>query len=159
MNDRPTLSTGVTAALAGVVAGLCWWLGRSGVATSFTWPLRGRLTDGFGMRTNPITGKHEQHNGIDLATPVGTRIVAPAPGTIQRQYYNAIGGNQLIIDHGNGYMSTYAHLSRFVGKPGDTVLRGGVIGYSGNTGRVTGPHLHFGLRHNGIALNPLALLA
>ena len=107
-------------------------------------PVKAKITSGFGYRTDPKTGKAGVfHNGIDLAVPVGTAIKAPMDGTVSLVNSGGDGGNQVVIKHSNGYSTGYAHLSKQLVKKGDKVKRGNVIALSGNTGKSTGPHLHF----------------
>ena len=97
---------------------------------------------------------YEFHTGIDIASTLGTPIVATAPGEIIATEWTDGYGNIVIIDHGYGYESWYAHLSEFKVKPGQTVERGQLIGLMGETGSTTGSHLHFEIRLNGVPINP-----
>lgn len=109
-------------------------------------PVVAKITSKFGYRTDPKTGKQNAfHNGIDLAVPMGTQIKSPMPGIVDAITSGGDGGNQVIIKHENGYKTGYAHLSKQLVKKGDKVKQGDVIGLSGNTGKSTGPHLHFTL--------------
>ena len=109
-------------------------------------PVAAKITSGFGYRTDPKTGKPKEfHNGIDLAVPVGTQIKSPMTGVVDAVTSVGDGGNQIIIKHTNGYKTGYAHLSKQLVKKGDKVKQGDIIGLSGNTGKSTGPHLHFTL--------------
>jgi murein DD-endopeptidase MepM/ murein hydrolase activator NlpD len=123
--------------------------------TPSLWPTRGYLTDVFGMRTHPITGKRSHHNGLDISTQHGNPVYAPADGVIitseHRQYY----GNLIIIDHRFNYTTYYGHLASFNIKEGDRVKRGDVIGFVGNTGRSNAPHLHYEVRFIGKPQNPM----
>jgi murein DD-endopeptidase MepM/ murein hydrolase activator NlpD len=94
------------------------------------------------------------HEGIDFAGPVGKPILATAQGVVVNAEYSGGYGNQVKIDHGYGYETLYAHLSELEVKIGDRVERGDVLGYLGNTGRSSGPHLHYGVYRNGRAVNP-----
>lgn len=118
-------------------------------------PVRGILTDGFGTRRDPFTGARAAHNGIDISTPTGKPIVAPADGIIAKANWASGYGKVVYISHGYGYSSRYGHLSRIAVKAGDKVKRGEVIGYVGSTGRSTGPHVHYEVRLNGKPVNPL----
>ncbi len=113
------------------------------------WPVTGRITSEFGEKRSTGT-----HTGIDIAAPTGTPILAPADGTVESTFFNSIGGNQIIIEHSAGLKTGYAHLSRTDVKPGQRVRRGQQIGRVGNTGRSTGPHLHFSVTLLGIRQNP-----
>ena len=113
----------------------------------------------FGRRIDPIAGVGAMHEGMDLVADVGTRVVAAAGGVVQTAEFHPEYGNIIEIDHGNDFSSRYAHLSRIDVKPGQVVRRGQTIALSGNTGRSTGPHLHFEVRFKGVAQNPARFLA
>jgi len=127
-------------------------------STPFIWPTRGYLSEAFGWRIHPFTGRREFHNGIDIATQIGNKVIAPADGVVlvaeYRQYY----GNLIILDHKFGYTTRYGHLASFNVKEGQRVKRGDVIGYVGNTGRSTAPHLHYEIRFLGKPINPLKMI-
>lgn len=106
-------------------------------------PVYGPINSPFGDRKHPVTGELKFHNGVDFPVPVGTPVFSPGPGTIKSVYYSDIGGNQLIIQHDDGFKTGFAHLSKVLVKVGDKVDSGKVVAFTGNTGRVTGPHLHF----------------
>lgn len=112
----------------------------------FKLPLKGKVTSGFGDRINPVTKVKEHHNGIDIAVPEGTSVISPEAGEVLNVYQNAIGGNQIVVKHKDGYITGYAHLSAPLVNIKDKVSRGQMIALSGRTGQVTGPHLHFSLR-------------
>lgn len=116
------------------------------------------ISSGFGYRADPFTGGAAFHAGLDFKGPIGAPIYAAAAGTIsfvgQQQGY----GNTVEIDHGNGLMTRYAHMSGFRARVGQPVEAGQVIGLIGNTGRSTGPHLHFEVRHNDRPVNPRPFL-
>lgn len=118
-------------------------------------PTWGRMTSGFGWRRDPFTGKRRFHNGVDIANKKGTPVVATASGEII--YVGRMGhlGTCVKINHGYGYMSLYGHLKGAVVKTGDSVKRGDIIGYMGNSGRSTGPHLHYTVLKYGKDVNPL----
>ncbi len=125
-------------------------------ATPSLWPCKGYITSGFAPRLNPMTGRVEFHQGIDIAGPLGTGIVATADGIITRCENNPFGYGKLIeIKHGFGYSSRYAHMNSLLVKTGQVVKRGQVIGTRGNTGRSTGPHLHYEVRLNNKCVNPI----
>lgn len=114
-----------------------------------------KLTSKYGNRTHPISGGTKFHNGIDLAAPTGTPIVAPAFGIVEATNYNNSGGNQLFIKHlFTGLRSGYAHLSKTHVKAGEFVFPGKHVADVGNTGQSTGPHLHLSLRKNGNLVDP-----
>jgi murein DD-endopeptidase MepM/ murein hydrolase activator NlpD len=114
------------------------------------------LTSTFGARKDPFSGRRKMHHGIDLAGRVGTKIYASGGGVVEVAEHNRYGyGKEVIIDHGFGYRSIYAHLHDILVSAGDTIKRGQLIGTLGNTGRSTGPHLHYEIRKNDRAVNPM----
>lgn len=116
-------------------------------AESWLRPVAAKITSKFGYRTDPKTGRVNQfHNGIDLGIPANTQIKSPMPGTVENVYSSPEGGNQLIIKHNNGYVTGYAHLTKALVKKGDKIRQGEIVALSGNTGKSTGPHLHFTLK-------------
>ncbi|MBN2360993.1 MAG: M23 family metallopeptidase [Deltaproteobacteria bacterium] len=123
------------------------------------WPAEGftRITSGFGERVHPVTGRKQFHNGIDIAMPVGTLLRAILAGNVVRIGRDAISGNYLRINHGYGLESVFCHLSYATASDVAAVLRGEPVGLSGNTGRSTGPHLHFGIKMFGRDVDPMAL--
>ncbi len=111
-----------------------------------------RLTSPFGWRW----GGSDFHEGIDIAVAEGTPLIAVADGTVLRTGYNDLSGNYVVLEHPQFNMTShYAHLSRVIVRKGQKVKKGQVIGYSGNTGRSTGPHLHFGLKRYGYWVDPM----
>lgn len=115
-----------------------------------------RLASGFGIRTHPISGLRKFHTGLDFAANIGTPIYATGDGKIEKVVSSRHGyGKQIMINHGFGYKTRYAHMSKFVVKSGQTVKRGELIGYVGNTGSSTGPHLHYEVLKNGRHINPI----
>jgi len=119
-------------------------------------PLAGaQLTSGFGMRNHPVLGGRRRHSGIDLAAPTGTPVYATADGIVGRADWYSSYGLYISIDHGADMETRYAHLSRLAVAAGDTVKKGDLIGYVGSTGRSTGPHLHYEVRVDGLAVNPI----
>jgi murein DD-endopeptidase MepM/ murein hydrolase activator NlpD len=115
-----------------------------------------RMASGYGYRVDPVYGVTKFHAGMDFAAPTGTEIYATAKGkVVEREYSTGGYGNVIVIDHGYGYQTLYAHMSGFVAKLGQTVQRGEVIGYVGNTGKSVGPHLHYEVHKNGEKLNPV----
>jgi murein DD-endopeptidase MepM/ murein hydrolase activator NlpD len=124
-------------------------------AAGFIWPVEGTVTSGFGYRWGRM------HEGIDISVAEGTPIRAVASGTVilmQSEYESGGYGNYTCIDHGGGLSTCYAHQSSFATSVGAQVSQGDVIGLSGNTGNSTGPHLHFEVRINGAATDPLGYL-
>lgn len=118
------------------------------------WPTRGWVTSDFGSRLDPYTSERVMHAGLDIAGPHGKEIVAPADGTVVFAGLEGGYGNVLVIDHGYGIKTRYGHLSSIKVKAGEKLKRGDTIAAMGNTGRSTGPHLHYEVRVNGIAQNP-----
>ena len=147
----------------GVAAGTDGWIPGADVpfigADGFCSPIgagwESRVTSEFGNRIDPITHKPKGHSGMDLAVPTGTPIRAALPGTVTVSKYNAGGyGYYVCIDHGNGLSTLYGHCSKLLARVGQTVEAGDIIALSGNTGRSTGPHLHFEVRVNGERTDP-----
>ena len=115
----------------------------------------GYLNSSFGYRKDPIDNVTRFHQGQDITVKTGTPIHAPADGVVKRAYYAGGFGNHIKLDHGNGYTTLFAHLSKIKVKHGQKVRRGEVIGLTGNTGRSTAPHLHYEIHHYGESKNPL----
>lgn len=107
------------------------------------WPLRGMVTSGFGVRTNPFTERKEFHTGIDISAPYGAPILAPADGRVKKIWDDKFLGLAMRIEHGYGIETVYGHLAKVLVKEGERVYRGQKIGLVGNSGRSTGPHLHY----------------
>lgn len=115
-----------------------------------------RIASGFGMRIDPIYRTPRMHTGLDFTAPIGTEIFCTGKGKVVAVEFNGGGyGNHVIIDHGYGYQSHYAHMSRFNCKVGQEVNRGDLIGFVGNTGKSTGPHLHYEIIYNGEKIDPV----
>jgi len=113
---------------------------------------------GFGYRIDPFTGQQAMHEGVDFITDAGTPVVAAAGGVVQFAGFHPQYGSMVDIDHGNDLVTRYAHLSKVLVKEGDVLQRGRRVADSGNTGRSTGPHLHFEVRFRGVAQNPARFL-
>lgn len=123
------------------------------------WPLQGRITSWYGWRTNPYNSRSKEfHEGIDIASSYGSAIRAAGDGVVTFAGYKGSWGRMILISHGYGYVSQYTHNSSLLVKNGDKVKKGDVIARLGNTGRSTGPHLHFGVAKNGKWINPMDLL-
>ncbi len=122
----------------------------------FTWPCPSytRISDNYGMRMHPTLGVQKMHNGIDLAAPTGSAILAAYNGTVVAADYNSSMGNYIMINHGGGLYTIYMHCSALSVSKGQDVKAGTRIGSVGSTGRSTGPHLHFGVRLNGAYVSP-----
>ena len=116
------------------------------------------FTSGFGLRIDPFTGKNAFHEGVDFIAEIGTPVMAAAGGVVVYSDYHPEYGNMIDIDHGNDLVSRYAHAAKRLVKPGQVVLRGQKIAEVGSTGRSTGPHLHFEVRHRGLPQNPTRFL-
>ena len=128
------------------------------VGGTFMWPLpagNNVVTCKYGMRTHPITGKRKLHTGVDLRAATGTKVYAANKGTVTTSGYSSAWGNYIIISHGGGITTLYAHMSKRSVSKDDKVKQGDIIGYSGNTGYSTAPHLHFEISKNGSTYNPL----
>jgi murein DD-endopeptidase MepM/ murein hydrolase activator NlpD len=117
------------------------------------------VTSNWGGRVDPINGEiNSDHNGIDLAASLGTRVYSPESGVVRTVGWLKGYGKSIIIDHGSGYSTRYAHLSKYKVKVGDTVVQGDFIARTGNTGRSTGPHLHYEVRYEEKPLDPVEFL-
>ena len=123
-------------------------------ATPSIWPVRGWVTSTFGQRISPFTGLPHKHKGMDIANRSGTAVVAPADGVVVKARREGNLGNTLVIKHGYGVSTIYGHLAKFSVRVGHKVKRGQKIATMGNTGRSTGPHLHYAVRVNGVMINP-----
>lgn len=117
-------------------------------------PTRGWTTSRFGYRVSPFTGMREFHKGLDIANRMGTPIVATADGAVSSVAYRGLLGQVITINHGHGMVTRYAHIGKALKKRGESVKRGETIATIGNTGRTTGPHLHYEVHLNGIPVNP-----
>jgi murein DD-endopeptidase MepM/ murein hydrolase activator NlpD len=122
------------------------------------WPLRGHVRSEFGLRQSPWTGAAERHDGLDIGSPPGTPVKAPAPGKVIIASQVGDYGKHVMIDHGNGVRSLYGHMRKLEVKAGQKVEKGQVIGQVGSTGRSTGPHLHYELLVQGKPVNPRGFL-
>jgi murein DD-endopeptidase MepM/ murein hydrolase activator NlpD len=118
-------------------------------------PTNGWFSSGFGYRISPFTNLREFHKGLDIATRIGTPIIAPADGLVVFAGREGNFGRMVAINHGYNLMTRYGHLHKFRVRKGQHVKRGQVIGEVGNTGRCTGPHLHYEVLLNGVPVNPL----
>jgi murein DD-endopeptidase MepM/ murein hydrolase activator NlpD len=117
-------------------------------------PAEGWITSRFGYRTSPFTGRKEFHKGFDIANRNGTAVMASADGVVTFVGQKNGMGNVVVIDHGHGLLTRYAHLSKSLKKRGESVKRGDIIAQMGSSGRSTGPHLHYEVHLNGVAVNP-----
>lgn len=121
-------------------------------------PSHGFISSRFGYRTSPFTGTSQLHKGLDIAAPIGTKIIAPADGKVIFAQKDGAYGLSVEVDHGNGIITRYAHMSKFGVKRGDKIKRGDLIGLVGNSGRSTGAHLHYEVIVNGVHTNPMAYI-
>jgi murein DD-endopeptidase MepM/ murein hydrolase activator NlpD len=115
-----------------------------------------RVASGFGYRIDPVYKDRRLHPGLDFTAPIGTPIYAAADGVVKDAGFNTGGyGNRVVVNHGFGYETLYAHMVRIKARVGTRVKRGEVIGYVGSTGKSTGPHLHYEVHKNGTQLDPI----
>jgi septal ring factor EnvC (AmiA/AmiB activator) len=122
--------------------------------TPAIWPVLGHITDSFGERLDPFSGEGAFHTGVDVASDYGAAVHATADGIITIAENHSGYGRVVVIDHGFGITTWYAHLSAFSAIPGARVKRGEVVGYTGISGRSTGPHVHYEVRMNNAPVNP-----
>lgn len=138
---------------------------ENGISISYngeilTWPCPSytRISSPFGWRMHPTLGVNKFHNGVDMAAPKGTDILAAFSGEVVAATYNSTMGNYVMMNHGNGFYTIYMHASKLCVSPGQIIIEGDKIAEVGSTGRSTGPHLHFGVRKNGEYVNPMDYL-
>lgn len=124
-------------------------------ATPSIWPVRGYLSSSFGNRADPFTGQRDFHPGLDISSPIGTRVIAPADGLVVSAGVAGAYGNAVVLNHGFGVVTRFGHMSRLNVRPGQRVRRGEVIGFVGSTGRSTSPHLHYEVWVRDQAQNPI----
>ncbi len=127
------------------------------IGGELAWPVPGytRITSEYGMRVHPITHQYKLHTGVDIGAPEGVNFISANDGIVIRAEYNVAYGNMVIIDHGGGISTLYAHGSEILVQVGQTVERGEAVLKVGSTGYSTGPHAHFEVRINGVVVNPL----
>lgn len=123
------------------------------------WPVNGRLLSSYGVREDPFSGRDAFHSGVDLSAITGTPVRAAADGIVLHAEWSGAYGRLVVIDHGHGIQTYYAHLSAFEVVPGQEIRRGNILGRSGATGRVSAPHLHYEVRMGGAPVNPYRYLA
>ena len=123
------------------------------------WPVDGRLLSPYGGRSDPFSGEGAMHTGVDLTASTGTPVRATADGVVAFAEWSGRYGQLVVVDHGNGMQTYYAHLSRFEVISGQEIRRGDIVGKSGSTGRTTAPHLHYEVRIGGTPVNPYPYLA
>ncbi len=124
----------------------------------YRWPVRGFLSSGFGPRVDPFTGLSRQHQGVDIVAPKGSTVAAPADGIVTYTGVDPTLGNMLVIDHGYGVITRYGHNDANLVREGQRVKRGDPVANVGTTGKSTGPHLHYEIRINDVAVNPLKMI-
>jgi murein DD-endopeptidase MepM/ murein hydrolase activator NlpD len=134
------------------------WSQQDDVVLAFEKPVEGPTSSPFGLRRFFNEQARNPHSGLDIAAPEGTPIRAPAPGTVIETGDFFFNGNTVLLDHGQGLVTMYCHMNRIDVTPGQTVDSGEVLGEVGMTGRVTGPHLHWGVSLNDARIDPLLLL-
>jgi len=122
------------------------------------WPVRGIVSSGFGVRLSPFSKRNVFHRGLDIMARRGSLVRCSGSGKVIRSGLDPTFGNIVVIDHGYGYRTIYAHLSEILVNTGDIVKKGNSLGRVGSTGRSTGPHLHFEIRLNGVPVNPTRYL-
>ena len=137
-------------------------LAQQGLDTQYiggqlAWPVPGytRITSKYAMRVHPITGQYKLHTGVDISAPMGANFIAANDGIVIKAGMNSAYGNMVIIDHGGGITTLYAHGSEIIAKIGQTIKRGEEVLKVGSTGYSTGPHAHFEVRINGVTTDPL----
>jgi murein DD-endopeptidase MepM/ murein hydrolase activator NlpD len=123
------------------------------------WPVIGALSSSFGGRSDPFSGEGAFHTGIDLQAPRGTPVHVTADGVVESAGWSGSYGKLVVVDHGNGLETYYAHLSQLMVVAGQELRRGQVLGLSGGTGRATGPHLHYEVRLGGTPVNPYKFMS
>jgi murein DD-endopeptidase MepM/ murein hydrolase activator NlpD len=136
------------------------WIDANGLGASaqgMEMPVAGRISSGFGERFHPILGYRRMHDGIDLAAPYGTPVVAAADGRVVTAGWHGGYGREVELAHSGGIETIYGHMSRVVVAAGAYVRRGQVVGYVGSTGLSTGPHLHYEVHRDGRLVNPLSV--
>ncbi len=122
------------------------------------WPVEGRITASFGERIDPFNGEGAFHSGVDISAGVGVPVIAPADGVITFADFLGGYGRAIMVDHGHGISTRYGHLSSFAVTAGQYIHRGDTLGYVGQSGRSTGPHLHYEVRINDVPVNPYKYL-
>ncbi len=143
-----------------IIKAIHTWSHRDGVATSFVKPVEGRYSSPFGLRRIYNNQKRvRRHTGLDIAAPVGSKIVAPAEGTVIRTGDYFFTGNTVFIDHGRGLVTMYCHLDKIAVRKDQAVKQGEYLGDVGMTGRVSGPHLHWAVFLNQFKVDPKLFLA
>ena len=141
-----------------IQAALTHWTDKAQVPMAFIWPVKGRISGLFGRRRVLNGEPRKPHSGMDIATPIGTEIRAPADGIVRDTGNYFFNGKTVFIDHGQGLITMFCHMDEIDVQPNDMIKQGDVIGTVGMTGRVTGPHLHFGVSLNNQRVEPRLFL-
>jgi murein DD-endopeptidase MepM/ murein hydrolase activator NlpD len=141
-----------------IKAALSHWSEQDDVVVTFQKPVEGPTSSPFGLRRFFNEQARNPHSGLDIAAPEGTPILAPAPGTVLDTGEFFFNGNTVLLDHGQGLVTMYCHMSKIDVEPGQAVQDGDLLGKVGMTGRVTGPHLHWGVSLNDARIDPLLFL-
>lgn len=128
------------------------------LATPSGWPVSGRVSSKYGYRTHPKSGARQLHTGVDISIPLGTEVLATADGIVTFSGWTMNSGNVVVIEHGRGFSTAYAHNREILVAVGDRVRRDDVVALSGSTGRSTGPHVHYEIWKDGRHVNPSAYL-
>jgi murein DD-endopeptidase MepM/ murein hydrolase activator NlpD len=123
------------------------------------WPVDGRITGPYGSRIDPFSGEGAYHTGMDISAPMGSAVAAAGDGTVEEAGWSSGYGRLVVVDHGNGYETYYAHLSRVDVIEGQSIHQGERVGAVGTSGHSTGPHLHYEVRVGGVPINPYRFLA
>lgn len=124
------------------------------LATPSLWPVHGAITSDFGHRRSPFGRGGDFHNGVDIKVPTGTPVYSPGAGRVEEADFMHGYGLRVVVDHDFGLETVFAHLKKTAVQPGQTVRRGELLGYSGNSGRTTGSHLHYEVHVHGTPVNP-----
>lgn len=148
----------ITAETAEIKRALGQWTEQSDIPTDFSLPVDGQPSNSFGFRRFFNDLPRKPHSGMDISAPTGTPVYAPAPGKVIGAGDYFFNGNTVFVDHGQGLITLYCHLSHIAVKTGQTLNRGGLIGKVGMTGRATGPHLHWGVSLNRTQVDPSLFL-
>lgn len=159
VNPRPEDIKKINADMIPINQALATWTEQTAIDTAFIPPVDGRLSSLFGLKRFFNKVPKNPHSGLDIAAPAGTPIKAPARAKIintGNYYYN---GNTVFLDHGQGLISGYFHMTEIKAKPGQLVNQGDIIGTVGETGRVTGPHLHWNVYLNNTKIDPALFIA
>ena len=156
-NDIIEMQTEIKKVEAEILTAATLNIGYDYVGGEMAWPVPGhtRITSNYGMRTHPITGVYKLHTGVDISAAIGDLFIAANDGVVAKAEYNTAYGNMVLINHGGGVSTLYAHGSEILVQVGQEVKRGDEVLKVGSTGYSTGPHAHFEVRVNGQCVNPM----